>query len=509
MESQTSPVFVRAEFPSLQDYLRQHLTDEQLSRPLVFTASQWDICTAAVAEIAATMHHMSLDVAVALWAGKTPMPDVGWTTSHVFAAATMSPARDQRVKSALRDFGLPRAAFPVPPIRGWQPRGALPKADGLTRTAIRRLVYRGAPVGRAIVQVHPDNRTPSNDHYEWPRAWVETSIRSYAYVFDQVLELIESTKRTNLTVFNGRFLHDAAAAAAAESLDIPVLFFDYGGHDTDFDLTIDATHDWSALQVRMKKMYNAWDPEERDVVGGKWFDDRRGHTDMTNALFTENQTIGCGIDVPQGKKVVVYFSSSGDEIAELDVDWGEYFQGQEGALAAVAQACRDIGNTYFVVRTHPHKRVKPRQDVIDWHEAVSGASPDLHLDEWSDVDSYTLMEQADVVVTFGSTTGVEAAYARRPVIVMGPSAYDELGCAVRVRTQEELMAAIQEARAGDWPGAVSYGLMMNRRGFTTEFLTKSDGVRRLNGQVITDAHSLVLKACHWWSERHRRRLTQR
>ena len=499
----------RAEFPSLQIYLRQNLTDEQLSHPLLFTASQWDICTAAVGEITATMHSMSLDVSVALWSNRTPMPDVGWTTSHVLATATMSPARDQRVKSALRDLGLPRSAFPAPPIRRWQPRGALPEARELTRAAIRHLSYRGAPVGRAIVQVHPDRQTPSSDHYEWPRAWVEASIRSYAYVFDQVLELIESTRRTNLTVFNGRFLHDAAAAAAAKSRGIPVLFFDYGGHDTDFDLTIDDTHNWSALQVRMRKMYNAWDPEERDVVGSKWFDNRRGHMDKTSALFTEHQTIGRGIDVPQGKKVVVYFSSSGDEIAELDVDWGEYFQGQEGALASVAQACRDIGNTYFVVRTHPHKRVKPRQDVIDWHEAVAGASADLHVDEWSDVDSYTLMEQADVVVTFGSTTGVEAAYARRPVIVMGPSAYDELGCAVRVRTQEELMAAIQGARAGEWSGAVSYGLMMNRRGFVTNFLTRSDDARLLGGHMITDAHSVVLKACHWWCERYKRRLTQR
>ena len=62
--------------------------------------------------------------------------------------------------------------------------------------------------------------------------------------------------------------------------------------------------------------------------------------------------------------------------------------------------------------------------------------------------SYPLMRQSDVVVTYGSTTGVEAGYAERPVIVMGPSAYDELGCAVRVRTDEELYRALQERRSG-------------------------------------------------------------
>ena len=509
MESSGHTPSVRAEHDSLPAYLEHRLTEEQLARPLIFTASQWDICTAAVTEIAATMHQMSLDVSVAFWSNKTPMRDVGWTTSHRLASAAFSPARDQRARSALINFGLPRSAFPQPPIKHWRPRGKLPEPEHLTRVALRTLVYRGAPVGGAIVQVPPDNQTPSNDRYEWPKKWVRASIRSYAYVFDQILELIEATNRTHLVVFNGRFLHDAAAVAAAEHSGIPVLFFDYGGNDTDFDLTIDATHDWSALQNRMRVMYHDCDEQERDEVGGRWFRDRRGHTDSSNALFTESQTIGQGIDTPPGKKVVVYFSSSGDEISELDVDWGEYFYGQERALAAVSQACEEIGDTFLVVRTHPHKRFKPRQDVIDWHAAVRAAQPHLHLDEWSEVDSYTLMEQADVVITFGSTTGVEAAYAKRPVIVMGPSAYDELGCAVRVRTGQELKTAIAEARLGDWSGAAAYGLMMNRRGFQCTHLQRGSRMSEFGMIQVRDSCSLVLKASDWVRRRGQKHLGAR
>jgi len=318
------------------------------------------------------------------------------------------------------------------------------------------------------------------------------------------LELIQQRESSCIVVFNGRFLHDAAAAAAATTAGIPVLSFDFGGNETDYDITADATHDWSALQTRMKDLYSNWDPGERDRIGGAWFEARRQHADQRNARFVESQTVGRGIARPGNKTVVVFFSSSGDEISELDVDWGHYFCGQSGALHTVARICNEDDNLFLVVRTHPHKRMKPARDVVDWHQAVDRAKPDLHLDEWSDIDSYTLMDQADVVVTFGSTTGVEAAYARKPVIVMGPSAYDELGCAVRVRNSEELELAVHSLDPGVWCGAIAYGLMMNRRGFKFGCVGDSEEGQQLQGVVIRDSYAVTLKLSDWLAQREAR-----
>ena len=487
---------IRAEHASLRGYLESVLDPEQRQRILIASFNQWEIATLVVAEVAANLHKMGTNPTVALWADRTPVHDVGWTTSRLVSRLLFSPSRDDRLKKALRRFGLPREAFAAPPIRHWQPVEPLPEVTGLYRTAIRELSYRGAPVGRAILQVHPDTNTPVTDEHLWPRAWVEACVRSYAYAYDQIAELIAQRRSTAAVVFNGRFLHDSAVAAAAEHAGIPVLAYDYGGNDTDYDLTIDETHDWSALQRRMLTMYEMWDPEERDEIGSLWFDERRSHSDPRNALFVESQTVGAGIEKPEGKRLVVYFSSSGDEISELDLDWADYFHGQPGALMAVADVCRARPDTTLLVRTHPHKRMKPQLDVEEWHQAVADARPDIHLDEFSEVDSYTLMRQADVVVTYGSTTGVEAAYAGCPVIVMGPSAYDELGCATRVRTATEVRDAIDRAEPGSWAGAVAYGLMMRRRGFMSRYVA-SDGERAvLAGIAIRDASPWALKVSH-------------
>jgi hypothetical protein len=243
----------------------------------------------------------------------------------------------------------------------------------------------------------------------------------------------------------------------------------------------------------MKSLYDTWPSDERDDLGSSWFLERIKHVDPRNSLFVDSQEIGSGIERTEEECLVVFFSSSGDEISELDLDWCDYFYGQPQALLAVADACRERPGFKFVVRSHPHKRKKPAQDVADWLAAVELAAPDLHIDPFSPVDSYALMRQADVVVTYGSTTGVEAGFAGRPVIVMGPSAYDELGCATRVRTADELGRAIDERTPGEWAGAVSYGLMMRRRGFRYHYVRVDDqGRLSLAGVTLDESRQLVL-----------------
>ena len=500
---------IRPEHESLSGYLSQVLTIEQLERPLLVTFSQWGYTVATVGEIAAELHAMGSRPLLALWANETPVRDVGWNASRRLARLAGSPMRDDLLRRGLESIGIPASAFVSPPIRRWRPPSDLPHVGRINRSAIRLLRYRGSNMGRPILQVPPDTETPLTDAFLWPQRWTNACIRSYAETFDQVASAISRYGATALIVFNGRFLHDSAAQGAAEAAGLPVLAYDFGGYDTDYDLTIDETHDWSALQQRMLALYERWPGEERDELGASWFEERRAHTDPRNQMFVDAQTPGQGVDRPTNRRLVVFFSSSGDEISELNLDWSEFFGSQAGALETLAEACRRRPDTMLLVRTHPHKRLKPRQDVADWHEAVRRAAPDAHLDEYSDIDSYTLMGQADVVVTYGSTTGVEAAYAKRPVIVMGPSAYDELGCATRVRRLDELEEAIDAAVPGWWPGAVAFGLMMRRRGMLSRHVVRDgDGSESIGGVVLRDAHPLVLKASDvmgrlqkWWLTR--------
>lgn len=498
---------LRAEHESLIGYLESVLTPEQLSRPLLTNFNHWNFAQGSLSEIALTLLKNGSDVTIAFWADKTPMLDVAWETSRKIGTLLLSPTREQQIEKALKRAGLQNQSFAKPPINRWQPHEEIVLPKVMNRSSIRAMRYRGADMGRAILQVHPDGDTPMTDEFMWPGKWVDLAAKSFAYVFDQVTELIKRLDITVVALYNGRFLHDRAVAAAAQRLRIPLLNYDLGGNQTNFDLTIDDTHDWEALQRRMLSLYERWDPAERDALGSSWFLERTQHIDPTNARFVEAQKIGSMIELPKDKKIVVYFSSSGDEIIELDLNWDAYFGGQENALRLLSKICSEDPNIFLVVRSHPHKRHKPTNDVKEWLAAVEEANPDIHLDPHSDVDSYALMRRADVVVTYGSTSGIEAAFAGKPVAVMGPSAYNILGAASSVTNEDELRSVIEDPQPGNLAGAVSYGLLCHRRGFNYSEVNISMGETfTIAGRVIYPSKNHVKNPSHAFKKIRTRRL---
>lgn len=482
------------EHDSLREYLLETLTASERRSVGLLAFNQWPFALGAVCETALTAHELGSQVTVGLWSGETPLFDTGWTTDRRIARLLGSTTMDQQAEKGLVAAGLPTDAFMKPPIHRWRADALPGLPHPLTRSRIRALTYKGSDMGRSILQVHPDANTPISEGHAWPHRWVKAAMKSYAWVYDQTQALIRDRHLTTIVVYNGRFTHDRAVAAAADAAGVRVLYYDTGGYDTDFDLTEATTHDWSHLQGRMLRMYDAWDPSEREEIGSSWFTNRQRHVDVSNRVFVGHQTRGFVEGLPDAETTVVFFSSSGDEIAELDLDWAEYLHSQEAALLALAEACRKRPGTALVVRTHPHMRLKPTADLADWSEAVRQAAPDVHFDPYSPIDSYAVMESADIIFTYGSTSGVESAFMGRPVVVMGPSAYDELDCARRITSPDDIADCLENPPTPKPEKALPYGLMMQRRGFNyTKLIRTQEGKPELANVVLEEASQTALK----------------
>lgn len=501
---------VRAEFPSLAEWLSESLSGDERSSVALLSFNQWGFTLAALCEAAVTANDLGSRVSVGLWSDLTPLRDAGWIASRSVCRVLFTKTREQRAEIALRAAGLPASAFADPPIRHWSPAERIDVPAVPTRDAIRRTTYCGSGMGRSILQVHPDTNTPIRDDFVWPHPYVAKAMESYAWVYDQTRALVRARHVRTVVVFNGRFTHDRAAAAAAEAEGARVLYYDSGGLDTGFDLTTATTHDWGHLQERMLAMWDHWDDDDRDAIAESWFLNRQSHSEPGLDVFVGLQEIGHVGDLPDAEQLVVFFSSSGDEIRELDLDWADYLHSQEQALADLGRACRSRPGTHLVVRTHPHMRLKPPDDLREWTAAVDAASPDLHFDPHSIVDSYALMRAADVVFTYGSTSGVEAAFQDRPVVVMGPSAYDLLGCARRISTADEISGCLADPPAPDSRRALPYGLMMQRRGFNYAHVSIGpDRIPELEGIRLEEPRELARKVSHVLNRRRVDRLTRR
>src|SRR4029077_9202516 len=96
------------------------------------------------------------------------------------------------------------------------------------------------------------------------------------------------------------------------------------------------------------------------------------------------------------------------------------------------QIDRDIR---FYLRVHPNLsqvtnfQTQAIEELRSRNLAVIGPN--------EDVDSYALMERAEKVLTFGSTMGIESAYAGRPSILIGRECFEDLGSCYTPRSHAE------------------------------------------------------------------------
>src|SRR5690606_9592814 len=92
----------------------------------------------------------------------------------------------------------------------------------------------------------------------------------------------------------------------------------------------------------------------------------------------------------------------------------EGWKDQTDALTNLKQCVAAIPEAHLVIRLHPHLLKKHPNDMRAWLELAYAGSTATVIEPASPVDSYSLINASDVVVTSGSTIGMEAVYMDRP-----------------------------------------------------------------------------------------------
>jgi hypothetical protein len=145
-----------------------------------------------------------------------------------------------------------------------------------------------------------------------------------------------------------------------------------------------------------------------------------------------------------GNKNIVLFNSSDDEFAALGEEYkNPFFENQNEGLEYLSNLFgKSLINFNLVIRMHPnlagvkHKFV---EEIKQLHQQY----PNIFVIEAeSKIDSYALMKKAHKVISFGSTTGLEANFLRKPVVLLGKSIYFYSEVAYIPENKEEIEALI-------------------------------------------------------------------
>ncbi|MEO5353571.1 MAG: hypothetical protein H7835_10235 [Magnetococcus sp. XQGC-1] len=276
--------------------------------------------------------------------------------------------------------------------------------------------------------------------------------------------------------FNGRGVGGRCFVRACQNGKIPFFSHERGAKNDSYFLSKNAIiHDPDAWQLEIQQAWENEPDEARKLQLAEAFFQRhrQGKSGNVDVNYLKNQVKDTLPDGwMQAHPRLVLFTSTETEFSALSgfYDKGIYDNLVDALNRIVADlmACRFSGQ--LVVRMHPNSAL----------EAKGIMSRFLHHDApflrmvlpWDKVDTYALLDSATHVLVVTSTLGMEAAYAGKPVILLGRSRYDRLGSVYTPNTHEEMMQLLQrDLPPLDRSGACRYGYHLMTYGHSFRHVT--------------------------------------
>jgi hypothetical protein len=350
---------------------------------------------------------------------------------------------------------------------------------------LRALVIDDCEVGKVVHNELICQKTDTEPDLEESAEFIAKSITSYLQVYHSFRNHFLESRPDMFYTFNGRFVIAHSAVEAARSLGVSYAVHDRAGVMNRYWLAKDRS--LFSISHAHEEIEQAWASEEKTLeekvsVGASWFDDRLDSKKQSWFSFTDEQTVDLPASFQPGKTNIVIFNSSEWESAGHDDYRLPFYETQNEGLLRIADDLKDCHETQIYLRVHPHLKNRVSSQLSFINELV-GRFPNFEvIPAESSVKSYSLMMQADAVLTFGSTVGIEAAYKRIPSILLGRSWYEELEACTKPTDHDDLVHLIRtkgfrltaEEMDRRSKNALKYGYYFQTSGLSYELFQQSD-----------------------------------
>ncbi len=247
-------------------------------------------------------------------------------------------------------------------------------------------------------------------------------------------------------------------------------------------------HDIPATEELIRQTWSQAETHPRRIqLASQWYEDRVRRVEKNWHSFVKQQQLGQLPEKwnPQQKNVTIFCSSDDEFVAIGDVWKNNLFPNQVTAISWLAEQLeRSAPEIHLTLRVHPNLAAvnnRRKQEML----ALDGPNLTIVPPE-ATVDSYELMRASDIVVTFGSSIGIEAVYWDRPSVLLGPSFYQNLGGIYRAESPAQALEFLQQQLSPrEKQGALMYGFWQQTRGHRHQFFSASglfDG--QFKGQTL-------------------------
>jgi hypothetical protein len=292
------------------------------------------------------------------------------------------------------------------------------------------------------------SRIKSADYFSCLKDDISVALRSYYSAKNH----FERDLPDKVYLFNGRISKYRPMLRLAKKKNIPSTVYEYpvSGY-TNYVLTDEIyLHDFSEFSRQLYKVFkeSGLSKGEKISVGEQWLNARAARVlGDVGANFAQNQTFNkLPVNFSDKDFNVIYYVSSEDEFAAVK-------EILESRPCSQVEAIKNVASTFHQISLYV--RIHPNLLGVDekFNEELFnlGAFENVEIIEAeSEIDSYSLMQAADLIISFGSTAGIEAAYFGKPVITVGASQYEAFGATVTVKTVKYLLELVSCSIRGDF-----------------------------------------------------------
>lgn len=278
-----------------------------------------------------------------------------------------------------------------------------------------------------------------------PPEVLEEMRQSWALVFTALTNLLNQTPASAMLFFNGRFINEGAARAAALAHHLAVFGFDQGCLANSVAIYRNHVHERCAVVDAIERTWARADPKWRVNFATAWFESRMNERRDASNIYSANFKGDVSIQAEPGAVLVSVFTSSSDELVSIDADTGSTPENQSEWIRRLVGIARLDESIKLHIRVHPNLISKNSDELREWHNLLDDLPTNvtLHLSE-SRVNSYKLVQVSDLVLTFGSTITAEASYLGKPVVELSENVWTLLGVCRSIRSETELLPYLRD-----------------------------------------------------------------
>lgn len=314
------------------------------------------------------------------------------------------------------------------------------------------------------------------------------------YRFKMLLALRPFDK---VILFNGRYSSLRPVLRLAQQMNITTYVHERGPEFNQYSLTKN-TYPHSIRYVEDQILKYAEDEtpqEEKERIGSQWFIDRQSHALQNWTVYTKKQKDGClPVGMSQHAFNIAIFNSSEDEMVAIEEWRNPYYVTQNEGIEKILT---DMSNDdiHFYLRVHPNLKDTDNSQTKNLHRLKTKYKNLTFIDADSKVSTYDLVKAVDMVITYGSSVGIEASFMNVPSIVMGKAPHLILDACIQPINHQAMIQIIKDFKEKSFipkknKKSYLYGYYMKSYGKVYKYV-KQTGVTQ--ARLVKDGKETVLR----------------